>query len=141
MKVPLEITVRGMPHSEAVEEKIRHRALGLERYSRRIQRCEVWLEAAHRHHRKGPFFAVRIRLTAPREEIAVDFQPGQDDVYVAIRQAFDAMRRQLQDYERRWPGQARGHDRTRRRPRTGMRKSAAAPEGAPPAVEGTNPEA
>jgi ribosomal subunit interface protein len=139
MKIPLEITVRGMPHSEAVEKKIRQRALGLERYSRRIQRCEVWLEAAHRHHRKGPFYAVRVRLTAKQEEIAVDFQPGQDDVYVAIRQAFDAVRRQLQDYERRWPGQTRGHEGSRRRP--AMRKSAAAAASIPPGPEGSRQEA
>ena len=120
-----------MPHSEAVEEKIRRRALGLERYSRRIQRCEVWLEAAHRHHRKGPFCAVRVRLTAPREEIAVDSQPAQEDVYVAIRQAFDAVRRQLQDYERRWPGHTRGREGAQRRPRSGARA----------AGEGSRPEA
>jgi ribosomal subunit interface protein len=138
MKIPLEITVRGMSHSEAVEKKIRQRALGLERYSRRIQRCEVWLEAALRHHRKGPFYAVRVRLTAPQEEIAVDSQPGQDDVYVAIRQAFDAVRRQLQDYERRWPGR---HESSRRRPRAGTRKSAAAAASASPGPEGSHPEA
>jgi len=119
MNLPLEITVQGMPRSEAVDEKIRQRALGLERYCRRIQRCEVWLEAEHRHHRKGPFYAVRVRLTVPKEEIVVERQPGEDDVYVAVRQAFDAARRQLQDYERRWPGLARGHESTRRRPRTG----------------------
>ncbi len=118
MKLPLEIMVHGMARSEAVEAKIRRRAFGLERYSRRIQRCEVWLEAANRHHRKGPFYAVRVRLTVPREEIVVERQPGQDDVSVAVRQAFDAARRQLQDYERGWPGQKRGHERTRRRPRS-----------------------
>ena len=119
MKIPLEINVEGMEPSEAVEAKIRQRALGLERYSRRILRCEVWLKTEHGHHRKGPFYAVRVRMTVPNEEILVDFQPAQDDVYVAIRQAFDAARRELEDAERGRPGQTRGHEQRRRRPRPG----------------------
>ena len=117
MKIPLDITVTGMKPSEAVEAKIRQRALGLERYSRRILRCEVWVQADHGHHRKGPFYGVRIRLTVPNEEILADFQPPQEDVYVAIRDAFDAARRKLEDSERARPGHARGHDQDRRRPR------------------------
>lgn len=119
MKIPLEINVEGMEPSEAVEAKIRQRALGLERYSRRILRCEVWVKAEHGHHRKGPFYAVRIRLTVPNEEILVDFQPAQDDVYVAIRQAFDAARRKIEDAERGRPGHTRGHEQRHRRPRPG----------------------
>jgi ribosome-associated translation inhibitor RaiA len=138
MKIPLEINVAGMEPSEAVEAKIRQRALGLERYSRRIGRCEVWLKTEHGHHRKGPFYAVRVRLTVPNEEILVDFQPAQDDVYVAIRQAFDAARRELEDAERGRPGHTRGHEQRRRRPGPGSprkRRPAAAPaaaEAAPP---------
>jgi ribosome-associated translation inhibitor RaiA len=117
MKIPLDITVRGMDTSEAVEARIRRRALGLERYSRRIQRCEVWVEADHGHHRKGPLYGVRIRLTAPDAEIVVDYQPKEDDVHLAIGEAFDAARRKLEDFERERPGHRRGHEQVRRRPR------------------------
>jgi hypothetical protein len=56
----------------------------------------------------------------PDEEIAIDLQPSEDDVYVAIREAFDAARRKLEDYERRRRGEVKAHprargDRTRRR--------------------------
>ena len=141
MKIPLEIQVQGMPPSEAVEKKVRARALGLERYSSRIQRCEVWLKVAHRHHRKGPFYAVRVRLTVPRKELVVEHQPGEEEVYVAIRQAFDAIRRQLEDYERRWPGQERGHRVRRRRPGKNGRRTTAPTRNSSPGSGGPQPEA
>ena len=118
MTIPLEVSTRGIPLSDAIDAKIRQRVAGLERRSKHMLRCEVWIEAAHRgHHRKGPAYGVRVRLIVPREELIVESQPAQEDVYVAIRQAFDAARRQLQDYERRWPGQERGHRLGRRQPR------------------------
>ena len=117
MKIPLDITVLGMEPSESVDAKVRQRALGLERYSRRILRCEVWVKAEHGHHRKGPFYGVRVRVTVPNQEILVESQPPQQDVYVAIREAFDAARRNLEDAERGRPGQTRGHENGRRNPR------------------------
>ena len=138
MKIPLDITVTGMEPSEAVEAKIRQRALGLERYSRRILRCDVRVAADHGHHRKGPFYSARIRLTVPNEEILVDFQPAQEDVYVAIREAFDAVRRELEDAERGRPGHKRGHDQGRRHPRPRTKK-AGSRAGTPSADAGAPP--
>lgn len=135
MKIPLDITVAGMKPSQAVEAKIRQRAIGLERYSRRIQRCEVWVKAEHGHHRKGPFYEVRIRLTVPNQEIAVEFQPPDEDVYVAIREAFDAARRTLEDAERGRPGHERGHEQRRRHTRQRARKGKPRAEVPPAAAE------
>jgi ribosomal subunit interface protein len=100
-----------MPRSEAVEAKIQARAGRLARFSEDIQKCEVWLESPHRHHRKGYLYGIRIRLTVPGEEIDIRLQPESDDVYVAIREAFDAARRNLEDYERRRRGQVKAHPR------------------------------
>jgi ribosome-associated translation inhibitor RaiA len=116
MKIPLRTTFLGMPPSDAVEAKIRQRALGLERFSRRITRCEVRVSADHGHHRKGPFYGVSVRLTVPGEEILIEIQPAHVDVYVSIRDAFDAARRRLEDAERGRPGHRRGHEQIRRRP-------------------------
>jgi ribosome-associated translation inhibitor RaiA len=117
---PVEIHFLDMPRSDAVEGKIRERADRLSRFSEEIQKCQVWVESPHGHHRKGPLCGIRIRLTVPDEEIAIDLQPSEDDVYVAIREAFDAARRKLEDYERRRRGKVKAHprargDRTRRR--------------------------
>jgi ribosomal subunit interface protein len=109
--MPVRIHLLDMPRSEAVEEKIQARADRLARFSDEIQKCEVWLESPHGHHRKGCLYGIRIRLTVPGEEIMIELQPETDDVYVAIRDAFDAARRKLEDYERRRRGQLKAHPR------------------------------
>jgi len=117
---PLQIHLLDMPRSDAVEAKIRERAEQLSRFSPDVQKFAVWVQSPHGHHRKGKLYEVRIRLTVPGEEIDIDLQPKQDDVYVSIREAFDAARRKLEDYERRRRGKVKAHprakgDRTRRR--------------------------
>lgn len=117
---PLEIHLLEMPRSEAVEAKIRERADRLSHFSDEILKCQVWVESPHGHHRKGPLYGIRIRLTVPGEEIVIEKQPTEDDVYVSIRDAFDAARRKIEDYERRRRGEVKAHprargDRTRRR--------------------------
>jgi ribosome-associated translation inhibitor RaiA len=117
---PVEIHLLEMPRSDAVEAKILERADRLSRFSDDIQKCQVWVESPHGHHRKGYLYGVRIRLTVPGEEIVVELQPTEEDVYVSIREAFDAARRKLEDYERRRRGEVKTHprargDRTRRR--------------------------
>lgn len=102
-----------MPRSEAVEAKILERVELLSRFSVDIQKCEVWVESPHGHHHKGRLYEVRIRLSVPGEEIDVDLQPKQEDVYVSIREAFDAARRKLEDYERRRRGKVKAHPRAR----------------------------
>ena len=116
----LSIHFLDMPASEAVEAKIRERAEHLERFSGEIQKCEVRVESPHGHHRKGKLSLVHIRLTVPGEEISIEHQPTEDDVYVSIRDAFEAAGRKLEDYERRRRGKVKTHprspgDRTRRR--------------------------
>jgi ribosome-associated translation inhibitor RaiA len=117
---PLQIHLLDMPRSDAVEAKIRERAEQLSRFSPDVQKFDVWVQSPHGHHRKGKLYEVRIRLTVPGEEIDIDLQPKKDDVYVSIREAFDAARRKLEDYERRRRGKVKAHprakgDRTRRR--------------------------
>lgn len=109
--MPARIHFLDTPRSEAIEAKIQARVDRLARFSDEIQKCEVWLESPHGHHRKGRLYGIRIRLTVPGEEIAIELQPESDDVYVAIREAFDAARRKLEDYERRRRGQVKAHPR------------------------------
>jgi ribosome-associated translation inhibitor RaiA len=58
----------------------------------------VVVEAPHRQHKKGTLYHIRVDLTLPGEEIVVDRDPddhAHEDVYIAIRDAFEAVRRQL----------------------------------------------
>lgn len=107
-----------MPPSEAIEAHIREKAAKLDLFYDRITRCRVVVEAPHRHHHKGKLFNVRIDMTVPGGELVVNRDPSKraahEDVYVAIRDAFDAARRKLQDFARRQRGDTKTHDAARR---------------------------
>jgi len=104
MQLPLQITFRHMPPSAAVEARIRELALHLERFSTQIISCQVIVEAPHQHHHQGKIFEVHIHVTAPKGELVAQREhrerQSHEDVYVALRDAFDAIKRQLEDYER-----------------------------------------
>ncbi|MBM3504524.1 MAG: HPF/RaiA family ribosome-associated protein [Alphaproteobacteria bacterium] len=105
MKIPLEIHFSDMPPSEATEAYVRERAAKLDKFSRRVVACRVAIAAPHRHQRKGRLYNVRIDLTVPGKEIVVSRSPSADashaDVYVAARDAFRVVQRQLQDVGQR----------------------------------------
>jgi ribosomal subunit interface protein len=94
MDIPLQVTFRDLPHSRALDEKIRERAARLETLSDRITRFRVTLERRHRHPRQGREYNVRIDVRVPGREIVVTHEHD-EDVYVALRDAFEAAERQL----------------------------------------------
>jgi cold shock CspA family protein len=114
MQKPLQISFRGTAHSDAVEKNIRARAKKLDKFHDRIMACRVIVEAPHRHHHKGNMYQVRIDITVPEGELVVSRNRDQDqaheDVYVAIRDAFRAARRQLEDYARKRRGHVKSHE-------------------------------
>jgi ribosomal subunit interface protein len=112
MQLPLQITARDISLSEAAEDDIRAKAANLDTYYDGIMSCRVVVEGPVRHHRKGPF-TVRIDLTVPGAELVVD-RHADADLYVAIRDAFDAARRRLEDYARRQRGDVKSHEETPR---------------------------
>ena len=136
MNFPLHITFRNMPPSEMIEKKIRRKAGKLEQFYHHIIGCRVVVEDTHRHHRKGKSFVIRIDLALPGKELVINnaakplraakiseeeaekllantHEPSKEgaheDVYVAIRDAFNAAGRKLQDYARRRSGALKIH--------------------------------
>ena len=123
MTRPVQITFRNMPTSAALEDDVRARVAWLERFHRDIVACRVFLEVPHRHHVHGQHLRVRIELSLPGESTVVnhepslhghakdvqeeahhkhtDVDPGHKRAKVAIRDAFDAARRRLEDSTRR----------------------------------------
>ena len=53
MAVPVQVTFRDMPPSDAVTAHVEKRAAKLETFHDRIVKCHVMLEAPHRHHKHG----------------------------------------------------------------------------------------
>jgi ribosomal subunit interface protein len=112
MQLPLQITFRDMEQSDAIEKAVREKAEKLNQFEQ-IMSCRVVVEMINKHH-KGTLYQVSIDLTVPGTEIVVSRDHGVDhsheDVYVAIRDAFDAARRQLQDYHRVSHQKVKAHD-------------------------------
>lgn len=113
MQIPLEITFHNMDHSDAVDANIREKAAKLERYFDRIVGCRVVIEAPHKHSRKGKMFEVRVDISVPGKEIVVNRNGpknhAHEDVYVAIRDAFTAACRQLEDHSQKVRGDVKTH--------------------------------
>ena len=114
MKLPLQITFRNMDHSDFLEKAIREKAEKLDQYFSHIMSCRVVMESRHQHHHQGHLFEVHIDITVPGKEIAVSREAGlnhaHEDAYVAIRDAFNAAQRQLQDYSARIQRQVKTHE-------------------------------
>lgn len=104
MQLPLQISLRHMEPSPALEARIRELAGRLDKFSPNIMRCHVVVEAPPKHSHQGGLFEVRIEITVPEREIVVRHShpahPSHENAYVALRDAFRAARRQLEDYER-----------------------------------------
>jgi ribosomal subunit interface protein len=103
MKLPVQITVRDVDASEAVETRIREKAADLERFHPSIMSCRVVVERGARHKHQGKPFVVRLDIGVPGSEIVVN-RDEHEDVYVALRDAFDAAKRQLEEHARRQRG-------------------------------------
>lgn len=102
MELPLQITFHSLERSDAIAAQVRNRARKLEKFSERIQCCRVAIEAPHHRRSKGNEYRVRIEVSVPGQQLVVTRGDGDhriySDVYLAIRDAFEAMRRQLEDY-------------------------------------------
>ena len=109
MQIPLQITIRDVEHSEALETHIREKAKKLDEFFNHIMSCRVVVEVPHKHHQQGKQFNVRIDIGVAGGEIAIN-RDHSEDVYVALRDAFDAAKRQLADYARKVRGDVKTHE-------------------------------
>ena len=114
MQVPPNIVFRNLPRSEFIEKAVIAHINSLQDVSLDIIRCRVVVERPHHRHHQGDLYHIQVELTLPRKELVVKRGPAlhhaHEDVYVAIRDAFDAMRRQLQDYMRLRRGDVKHHE-------------------------------
>lgn len=130
--IPIQVTFRGLSHSPMLEAAIRERVAWLEQFYTGIVGCHVLVEVPHRHRHGGRHFHVRIDLTVPGgAPIVVSHEPSLhgplkdfenpahrkeaeiEGVHryarVAVHEAFDAARRQLQDFAREQRGAVKTH--------------------------------
>lgn len=117
MQIPVQITFHGIDHSDAVEDRVREKVAKLEQLCDRITSCRVVIELHHKNtssmHRKGEPYHIRIDVTVPGTELVVKRDPKDshvnEEISVALREAFQAMERQIKDYIARQRGDVKSH--------------------------------
>lgn len=109
-ELPLEITVRNIEHTRAIDDKIRKKAEKLYHLFERITYCRVVVESPQKNKHQGKEFQVNIELDVPGKVLIVNNQSHRnEDLYVAIRDSFNAMKRQLEDYVQKLRGDTKSH--------------------------------
>ena len=105
MKLPVQISFHNLPHSDEIEDIVYENAARLDGFYDRIMSCRVVVDVPHLHHKQGNLYQVRIDITVPGEEIAVNREAERHapykDLRVAIDDAFKTAARLLEDYARR----------------------------------------
>jgi ribosomal subunit interface protein len=114
MAIVAETLFRNMEPSDAIRERVAERMAWLERLHDRITNLRVTIEAPHRNHHKGKIYHVKIAVGLPgRPDLMISHEPEEnhahEDVYVAIRDAFEAARRQLKEIQDVRNGKTKTH--------------------------------
>jgi ribosome-associated translation inhibitor RaiA len=71
--------------------------------------CHVVVEASANRHRQGHLYAVKVDVRVPGDEVFAGEHHRSQDIELAVRGAFDAIGRRLEDYVRRRRGQVKQH--------------------------------
>jgi ribosomal subunit interface protein len=102
---PVQVTFRDLQPTPAMDAAVHKRAAALGRYFPRVLECRVVIQAPSRNRRKGKLYHVALDIKVPGKELMVNRNPeaheSHQDFYVAVRDAFDAARRELMDEARR----------------------------------------
>lgn len=114
MQVPLEIIYRDVEKTDAIESLVREKAAKLEQICDYIISCRIAIERPHKHKQSGKPFRVRIDLTVPHDHVLIVERLSangnrQEPLQAAIRNAFEAMRRQLQEVVEKQRGEIKAH--------------------------------
>lgn len=108
MQFAFYVTPKDLPLPKAIEQHIQDKAAKLAAMYHRLQKCRVVLEGPVRHHKKGGPYKARIDLRVPGAELVVNRHEAAD-LRSAIRAAFEAARRRLEDYVECQRGEVKTH--------------------------------
>ena len=109
MKIPPQIQFLGMAPTEALEASTRQHIKKLESFAPDLMTCRATLELSQKHQHQGRPFSVRLDVTLPGLELVVN-KVQNEDIYVSLRDAFDNMKRQIEDAVRKRRGQVKHHE-------------------------------
>jgi len=102
--IPFQITFLNFPESDAVRQVVQRKIEKLEKFFDRLIKCEVGVSLPHRHRMMDRLFHIQIRLFLPGDDIIITRKPAKNeahrDIYVAIRDSFNAAERLLREKAR-----------------------------------------
>ncbi|MBX3708133.1 MAG: ribosome-associated translation inhibitor RaiA [Gammaproteobacteria bacterium] len=107
--LPVQITIRDISSSAALETHIRKKAEKLNRFYNRISSCRVVVELPQKHKHQGKLYNVRIDVTVPGKELVATRKVNQD-IYIAVRDSFSAIVRQLEEHSHKRHGRVKTHN-------------------------------
>jgi ribosomal subunit interface protein len=100
-----QIVYHNIDQTEAISEAVLKRIDKLERYCDHIINGRVVLDAPHNHHHKGKVYSVTLEIHTPELEVRVNQDQhdnrAHEDLYVAIRDAFNVAERQFKSIDKK----------------------------------------
>lgn len=109
--IAVQITTRDIPVSTALDSHIRRKIEKLSQYYDRITSCRVIIDFCQKHKHQGKLYNVRLDVTVPGKEFVVTKKQN-EDVYIALRDAFLALNRQIEEHARKRHGRVKAHNGT-----------------------------
>jgi hypothetical protein len=70
MSIPIQITLRHMNPSSALDARMRMLGTGLEKFSTQLLQCHVVIEAPHQHSEQGNLFEMRVDAIVPEKQLS-----------------------------------------------------------------------
>lgn len=115
MQVPLDISFQNCEPSETIKSEIERCAKRLEKFHEHITACHVTVTAPTTRHREGNVFSIHIRVAIPQHKDVIVTKthgdvPAHEHISVAIKDAFAAAQRQIEDAARDMRGQVKRHE-------------------------------
>jgi len=115
MAIPTEISYKRLEPSDFIKHKVQYRLRQLESICEDINRAHIVLSSPHHRKHQGNHYEVHIELYVPGTELVVTRNTGvsdaHEDFYVALRDAFDAMERQLKRWKEKRRVDVKAHSR------------------------------
>ncbi len=101
----IQVTFHNIDQSDALSNAVQKRIEKLERYCNQIIGGRVVLDCPHNNHHKGKVYSVGLEIHTPSLEVRVNQDQhdnhAHEDLYVAIRDAFNAAERQLKSVDKK----------------------------------------
>ncbi|MFK7865751.1 MAG: ribosome-associated translation inhibitor RaiA [Pseudohongiellaceae bacterium] len=101
----IQVVFHNIEQSEAIQEAVHKRIEKLERYCSQIIGGRVVLDSPHNNHHKGKVYSVGLEVHTPQLEVRVNQDQhdnhAHEDLYIAIRDAFNVAERQLKSVDKK----------------------------------------